>query len=469
MTNRCPRCGAILPVPRTGAGGACPSCGALAGIEVPRPAASLDQESISIVPEAELPLAVQATLEMEPGGFRPESHIEDPRELRADYERLRAAYLFHRYAGGEDHPPALLENLLRLAFELLPADRGAVLLREEAGAPLIPAAARERGPGRVSLAIPERILRAAVEGRRAVLSTDATADARFQGSESILRANVRSAMCVPLVGFREVLGVIHLDTREQTGAFTAKDLSLLSVLASQAALALDRLWLRRQVEQEARLRERLSRFFPPPVLSEVIERGLDLAREGRTVPVSVLFCDIRGFTALAERLPPRELLRLLNAHFERLVAVVFRHAGVLDKFIGDALMAVWGAPIRRSDDARRALSAGLEMLVAVREFNRARPPEWPELQVGIGINSGEAVVGTVGSALRMEYTVMGDAVNLAERLCAMAAPGQILLSKQTLLQCAAPGRAAPRVRSLSELPVRGRSDPVEVFECLDLP
>ncbi len=426
--------------------------------------------AVAIVPDVGGEGAIQACLEVEPGDFRPEALVATGEELRADYERLRAAYLFHRYMGHERDPRALLENLLRLSFELLPADRGAILLRADEGAPLVPVASRRRRPELEDggIRIPDSILRRAVRSRAAILSGDAQSDLRFQGSNSVIRENVRSAMCVPLVGQREVLGAVHLDTEEATSAFSVKELRLLSTLAGQAAAVLERAQLLERLEAEARTRERLARFLAPEVLSEVVERGIDLRAEGRTGRVSVLFCDVRGFTALAERLPPAELVRLLNAFFERMVAVVFRHRGVLDKFIGDALMAVWGAPIRRPDDALRAMTAGREMLAALAEFNRdGREPAWPELAVGVGLNTGEAVVGTVGSSLRMEYTVMGDAVNLAARVCDLAQPGQMLATEAAFedARAVAEGRRL-KVRPLPAAQVRGRTRPVNVVEIL---
>jgi adenylate cyclase len=444
-------------------GAFCPRCHGPLG-------AAPGEAGVEIVPDVGAEESIQAALEVEPGDFRPEVDLADPEELRADYERLRAAYRFNRYLGQAPDEPALLDGILRLAFELVPADRGVILLRADEGAPLGPAISRRRDPraGDEDIRIPDSILRRAVRQKSALLSGDAQSDLRFQGSDSVIRESVRSAMCVPLVGQREVLGVIHLDTQEAPSAFQVKDLRLLTVLAGQAATVLERARLRRRLEQEARTRERLARFLAPEILREVVERGIDLRAEGRTDRVSVLFCDIRGFTTLAEGMPPAELVRMLNAFFECMVEVVFRHRGVLDKYIGDALMAVWGAPIRRPDDALRAVEAGREMLDALERFNReGLAPGWPRLGAGVGVNTGEAVVGTVGSSLRMEYTVMGDAVNLAARVCDLARPGQLLVT-EACLQEATPAPAGRRLKArlLPPFQVRGRSRPVQVAEVL---
>jgi adenylate cyclase len=421
---------------------------------------------VSVVP-SECGVHIEKVL-CEPGSFRPEREVQDDRELRADYERLRAAYLFNLYIGRERDERALLENILNVAFELLPADRGAILYRDVAGAPLTPAVSRHRDKNSgEEIVIPDSILKQAVEERAAVLSGDAMVDLRFAGADSVVSEGIRSAMCVPLLGRDEVLGAIHLDTCEQTGAFSVKDLQLFSVLGSQASAVLERAQLQKRLEAEAATRDRLSRFLSPEVIAEVAGQKLDLAGEGRTGRLTVLFCDVRGFSRLAETMEPKQLVRMLNAFFERMVDVVFSHQGVLDKFIGDALMAVWGAPIRKRNHARAAVAAAREMLEATGLFNQSAASQgWPRLDVGVGVNTGEAVIGTVGSSRRMEYTVMGDAVNLASRICDLASGGQVLVSEETVKEIAEDGGEPPKVRDLPPVKVRGKANPVKVFEVI---
>ncbi len=428
--------------------------------------APVDHGKVTIVPLSDAEEGVTACLTCEPGDFLPLEEISDQDQVRSNYRLLRAAYLFQAYMGRERDERSLVRNILRFAFELLPADRGAILLRQDEGSPLIPAEVLRRDSAEGDIVIPDSILRRAVEDRQAVLSADATSDLRFKGAQSVLTQNVRSAMCVPLVGRREVIGAMHLDTREKTGAFSVRDLQLVSVLAGQAAAIIEQSRLHRRLDTEARVRERLSRFLPRELLDEVLERGIDLQREARTGRVSVLFCDIRNFSTLAETMPPAELLKMLNAFFERMVDVVFRQAGMLDKFIGDALMAVWGAPIRKASDAGRALSAALEMIEQVELF-KASPEgkSFPGLSVGVGINSGEALIGAIGSQRRMEYTVLGDTVNLASRVCGLAAGGQVLASAATIEEAGQAG-GAPRVKGLDPVTVRGRRSPVRLFEVL---
>jgi len=419
---------------------------------------------ITVVPAPDSKPPALACLSCEPGDFRPEAEITREEDLRADYRRLHTAYLFHAYLGRETDERKLLENILHFAFQQLPAERGAILLREEEGAPLVPALAMNRNGERTRMVIPDSVLRLAISSRRAVLSEDALLDTRFARAPSIVDEGVRSVMCVPLLGRQEAVGALHLDTRTTRGAFGERDLQMLSAIAAQAASVLEQSRLHRRLQRESLQRQRLSRFLPREVVREVVSRGLELDAGGRSCHVAVLFCDIRSFCSLAESLPAVELVQLLNTFFERMVEVVFDHGGMLDKFIGDALMAVWGAPLQKPDDSWRAICAGRQMLRELEAVNREiTRAGWPQLSAGIGLHSGEAVVGTVGSRRRMEYTVMGATVNLASRICQLAGGGQLLASAQAVGEAAREGRQLP-VRRLPTTRVRGMSRPVHLYQ-----
>ena len=182
---------------------------------------------------------------------------------------------------------------------------------------------------------------------------------------------------------------------------------------------------------------------------------------GARQPLTILFSDIRGFTALAESMPPDAIAGLLSAYFTEMVDVIFEHGGTLDKFIGDAIMAQWGAPIRHPDDADRALPAALGMQRAVGDINRRWAAQGrPTISVGIGINYGEVFAGNIGSHRRLEYTVIGDAVNVASRLCSAAAPGEILVTDAFYRQL---GKQKPAVERAEEIEIKGRTGKVEVL------
>jgi len=164
-----------------------------------------------------------------------------------------------------------------------------------------------------------------------------------------------------------------------------------------------------------RTTETFSRFVNPVVVGQLMSEG-GLAREAQARDITVLFCDIRGFTTLSEWLEPKALIELLNRHFALHVGIIFRHGGTLDKFIGDAMMALWGAPLDDPRHAEHAVACALEMRDALIAFRAGLPPEIAHFDIGIGIHSGTAIVGLIGPESRPEYTAVGDTVNVASRI-----------------------------------------------------
>ncbi|WP_437591721.1 adenylate/guanylate cyclase domain-containing protein [Sorangium sp. So ce1000] len=214
------------------------------------------------------------------------------------------------------------------------------------------------------------------------------------------------------------------------------------------------------IAREAKLRGDLGRFMDRAVVDAIVRGEHPLALGGKRAAVSVLFADVVGFTPLAESRDPERMVALLNELFSMLTEIVFRHGGTVDKFIGDCVMAVWGAPIAQEDHARRALAAAEDMM----RFLETANEEWRErydieIRLGVGVNSGEAIVGNIGSDKRMEYTVIGDVVNVASRLEAIAAPNQVLVSAATRDLA---GDAFP-LRALGERNLTGRKTTTAVF------
>jgi adenylate cyclase len=204
-----------------------------------------------------------------------------------------------------------------------------------------------------------------------------------------------------------------------------------------------------------------SRFVNPHVVQQLVERG-GIEGAGQSREVTLLFSDIRGFTTLSETRRPEEVVAILNRYFSMQVDVVFRHGGSLDKFIGDAIMALWGAPLDDADHAKHAVACALDMADALQAFKLELGAEAAGFDVGIGLHSGRAVVGLIGSAKRREYTAIGDTVNLASRIEGLTkeAKRRILVSKDTARQC---GDAFDFV-SCGTFSVKGRAQPVELFE-----
>ena len=422
--------------------------------------------NVTVVASAQSAPAFLAQLEHEEETeFRPADQLSDISALRLDYEKLRIAHEFHRQVGLERDQKSLLDKILNVAFQLLAADNAVLFLVNEQTGELEPQMVRNRRKDSEEVVLSDTVLTRVTQTRQAVLTADAILDSRFSSSESIVAQGIRSAMAVPLLTKGALKGVLFLDTRERTNAFSEKDLKILSGIASQAAIALENAELARKIESEAVTRAELSRFLSPAVAEMVAKGQVELLRAGRLAELSVLFTDIRGFTTMAESETPQETVSMLNSFFTAMANVIFRNEGNLDKFIGDCVMAVWGSPSSHPDDAARALRAALEMQSEVEALNRSRGAAGQRpIAIGIGVNTGQAVVGYMGSTERHEYTAIGDSVNTAARLCSMAKPGEILASESTIRSAGSRFASIP----LPVAQVRGKEKSVQVYKVTGL-
>ena len=215
-----------------------------------------------------------------------------------------------------------------------------------------------------------------------------------------------------------------------------------------------------KLERDAATRERFQRLLSPDLAERVVSGELKVEKGGKDRIATVLFVDIRGFTTISESHQASEVLRLLNEYYEVLVEVVFRHEGTVDKFIGDEMMVIWGAPVVHEDDPYRSVMAALEMKTALAEFNRkSMIVGRPEIKFGIGINTGNLMAGYIGSSHTMSYSVIGDTVNTASRLCSSAQPDQILISENTWNRVKNRFDTTP----LGKIHAKGKFKPVNAF------
>ena len=247
-------------------------------------------------------------------------------------------------------------------------------------------------------------------------------------------SGMQSAMVAPLISPNDgrVFGVLYVDNLSRTLAFSQEELNVLAVVATQAAAAIDGLFAHERLAAEAIQRQALGRFLAPEVVKMVEENPDGVRLGGTNQRVTVLFCDIRGFTSMSETMAPEKVVEVLNEYFTGVTKAIFDHGGTLDKYIGDAAMAIFGAPVSKGNDAQRAVDAGLAIQRLVTEMNRdATKRGHPEIKVGVGINSGVVTAGNIGSPQRLDYTVIGDEVNLASRMCGKAEAGQVLITEST--------------------------------------
>ena len=214
--------------------------------------------------------------------------------------------------------------------------------------------------------------------------------------------NSLSAVCntVESIGDGDLSARIHLDTHDEFGdlAFSINTMA-------------------KGLEERERLKMGFARYVSGHVLDRILKSDVPANLAGERRKVTLLFSDIRGFTSLSEQLPPEQVVSILNEYFERMIEVIFRHNGTLDKFIGDGIMVEFGAPLEDEEQERHAVDAALEMQEEVTALcEKWKGENKPEIKVGIGIHTGQAVVGNVGSEVRMEYTAIGDTVNVASRI-----------------------------------------------------
>jgi len=303
-----------------------------------------------------------------------------------------------------------------------------------------------------------------VEDKVALIADDAGQDQRF-GGQSILMQQIRSAICSPLMGSENrVLGVLYVDNVSTSHKFVEEDLEFVIAFAGIAAVAIENSQFADRIRREMLARSNFERYFTPQLAQRIASSEGATRLGGDKREVTVLFSDIRGFTALSETMPPSDMATLLTDYFTEMVDCVFRNEGTLDKFIGDAVMAQWGAPIGSKEDPDKAMQAAIEMMDELKKLNAKWLSEGrPELQIGIGINHGEAFAGNIGSERRLEYTVIGDTVNTASRLCSAAGPGEILISEEMRRVLS----KKPKLQQMPPMELKNKTQPVKVFKVVE--
>jgi adenylate cyclase len=379
---------------------------------------------------------------------------------------LSALYEMSKTLGSVFDLNAIFEKATDIIFRSTPADRVVALLAEQDGSEnLTPIAMRARDNKLEAharkLSIGRTITRKVMKDRVALLSQDAASDEQFAGVDSIVSQGVRSTICAPLVAETRVHGALYADRLDPFAAFKPDDLELISAVAAQTAIAVENARAHERLAREEVARANYSRFLPEYVVKQMLENPDSFKLGGVSQVITILFADIRGFTRISEHAPPEKIVSLLNRYFSAMTDIIFAHGGTLDKYLGDGLMALFGAPTATPDDASNALNAAVAMQRRLLGINRElRDEGFQEIGVGMGLHTGEVIVGYVGSDRRSEYTAIGDAVNTSSRLESNARGGEILISDATAKAAHSRYKLKPR----EPIMVKNRQQPVNLWE-----
>lgn len=314
------------------------------------------------------------------------------------------------------------------------------------------------------LGFPVSIARLALDQRSAVIIPDAQADPQLGKSTLLMR--IRSAMCVPVMSGEKVVALIYVyKTRPLARPFDQNDLQLAVAISHQAALTIQRTRLLEHVRKEQRIRQLLQRFLSPPEAEYLLQ---DYLQTGSLPPLAekaltVVFADITDSTGLAERVGARRFSEILSRFYQQMTDVVFEQGGLLNKYMGDGVMAVFGVAVNRPNPEERAVRAALDMLQRLESIQLA---ESETIQMGVGVNSGTSMAGYVGTDERVEFTVLGDTVNVAQRLQLAARPNRVVIGPQTYEILSVQSAGKFNITPIGSLEVKGRVQTVEAYEVL---
>ena len=384
---------------------------------------------------------------------------------------LSALYEMSKTLGSSFDLTAIFAKATDIIFRSTPADRVVALLADgmDPNNPdevqLTPIATRARDEKLEAharkLTIGRTITRKVMKDRVALLSQDAASDKQFAGVDSIVSQGVRSTICAPLATETSVHGALYADRLDPFGGFKPDDLELISAVAAQTAIAVENARAHERLAREEVARANYSRFLPEYVVKQMLENPESFKLGGVNQTITVLFADIRGFTRISEHAPPEKIVNLLNKYFSAMTDIIFAHGGTLDKYLGDGLLALFGAPTTTPQDAGNALSAAVAMQRRIIGINlELREEGVPEIGVGIGLHTGEATVGYIGSERRSEYTAIGDTVNTGSRLESNSKGGEILISDAT----AKAARSRYTLKPREPIMVKNRQQPIDLWE-----
>jgi adenylate cyclase len=412
-------------------------------------------------------LSAALRLRIEPGAAPPPSREEHLKALERENKLLKLLLGVGKMLSSVLTPEDVMRRVMELVFQMENVERGFVMLYDDEKKGFKPAVLLYKNEKLKSAAhrvvLSKTIVDRVMTEHLPLLIHDVASDKRFSASASLRLSGIRSAMCAPLIYKDKVFGLFYVDCLTKPYAFSKEELNIFAVVAAEAAIRFDNARSHAELSQRVMERQALERFLSPSIVEKILANPHQVHLGGENQTATVFFADIRAFTRMSEDMEPQHVVDVLNEFFTEMTDLLFDNGGTLDKYLGDGMMALFGAPIARPDDAQRAVKTAIEMQRALRRLNYA----WKErgqksMQMGIGVNTGPVTAGNIGSAKRMDYTCIGDAVNLASRLCAHAAGGQILISDSTFKTLV---KAVPS-RKLEPIRVKGKETPIEIHEVL---
>lgn len=357
----------------------------------------------------------------------------------------------------------LLNVALRLVSELRHCERGIVLLfdrRRETFIPFVKHRMTAEGLSGQDRDVSRSILGHLYKTREAILVENTLRDSRFASAESVVALKGKSLLCVPLVSKHGLQGAFYLE-KDPERPFTHEDKEFMVSFAGSVAVGIDNTRLINAIKKEKQLRGNMERFISPHVVEELSKRpgGLELAGEKREI--TILFADIKNFTPMSEKLPVETVFATLNRIFTGCTEIIFNHDGTLDKFMGDCVMAFFGAPVAHEDDALRAVNCAREIIRLIEMIDEDFQKEHGiALGFSIGINTGQAIVGNMGSPERMEYTAIGDTINLGARLQSKAGFNEIVIH-ETVRQKLSMDFPCTEMEPFN---VKGKAQPIKAYK-----
>ncbi len=340
------------------------------------------------------------------------------------------------------------------ARRLRAGDNGSLmLLNKETGKFEVIAAFGQQSNTKAPIEIGQGIAGNVVLTGRGEIINDVGSDPRFVKGHN----KVNSMICVPLKIHERAIGVINISSEEPFN-YTAADLKLFMSLASQAASAIENAILHENKLKQERIKSNLERYVNSQLVEAILNDQGDISLAPAKRNITILFSDIRNFTSKCEELEPEKIVEYLNEYFTHMVEVIFSHGGTVNKFVGDMIVAMFGAPSTLVDSERRAIETAIEMQNRIKQI----PVPWirNNFITGIGISSGEVVVGNVGSPQHMDYTAIGDKVNVASRLQSIAKGEQILVSRNIYEVT----KHLFEFKEIGSVQVKGKKEAIEVFE-----